>query len=97
MDIQIGKIETGVEMPRIRAKPLTAAQQRVLELPVGGSFVITASIDENDEHELNHAYRSFQSEAPRLQNWARTRGIKVSCRQIARDERSLSLRVWRVS
>jgi hypothetical protein len=85
--IVVGAIETGVPLPTTRSRPLDAAQLRILELPVGGSFLLT------HRHSIDEYGRTYASDEPnRLRCWATTKGIRLCVRKMS--ERTH--RIWRV-
>jgi hypothetical protein len=84
----VGPIELDVPIPTTRHHPLSPAQQRVLELTVGASFVLTRT-PQSDVYGRSY----LSDEAARLQSWAPGKGIRLRVRKLD-DHRH---RVWRVA
>lgn len=82
--IHVGLIETDIPIPTSRSKPLTAAQKRLLELPIGGSFTLTPTAESG---------RSSQWEANNLHAFARAHGRKISVREVVHNTH----RIWRTA
>lgn len=83
----VGPIETGIPVPTTRFGPHSSAQLRVLELPVGGSFLLTHRPSTD-----TYGRSCMTDEASRLRSWAAARGIRLCIRKI--DDNSH--RIWRV-
>lgn len=87
MKIDIGPIEVGIPVPGRYEKSPSVAQQTVLALQVGESFVISG----DDRHPL--FYTSLKE---RLQNWANSRGIRLHFRNELDDKGNrIGTRFWR--
>ena len=90
---EVGSIESGVSVPRRMGTMLTPAQQRVLELGDGDSFVLqTIPIAEGNG--VTPKWRSHNAShiAARLASWARGRRVRLAYRMVGKD----TVRIWRL-
>jgi hypothetical protein len=76
---EAGSVDSASSLPERADPTLTPAQQRVLELKVGESFLLQAILmAEGDGALLKWRYRSAEQIAARLARWAQSRDVRIA-------------------